>query len=53
MHKNSPHLNGQYAAFGKVYEGMEYVDDIAVCETDSSDKPIENQIIKTVRIISE
>ncbi|MFV0502536.1 MAG: peptidylprolyl isomerase [Lachnospirales bacterium] len=41
MHQNSPHLDGQYAAFGKVTEGMEYVDAIAEVETDYSDIPME------------
>ena len=49
MHQDAPHLDGQYAAFGKVTEGMEVVDKIAGCKTDSSDAPIEKQIIKTIR----
>lgn len=49
MHQDAPHLDGQYAAFGKVTEGMEVVDKIAECKTDSSDAPIEKQIIKTIR----
>ena len=52
VHENAPHLDGEYAAFGCVYEGMEYVDRIAETETDASDKPLENQVIKTVRIIN-
>ena len=51
MHEDAPHLDGQYAAFGKVTEGMEAVDKIAECETDYSDAPIEKQIIKTIRLI--
>lgn len=39
MHENAPHLDGQYAAFGKVIEGIEVVDEIAAVETDYSDKP--------------
>ena len=37
MHKNAPHLDGQYAAFGKVIEGMDVVNAIAECDTDFSD----------------
>lgn len=48
MHKNSPHLDGAYAAFGKVIEGMEYVNKIAECRTDFSDRPLEKQMIKTM-----
>ncbi len=48
MHKDSPHLDGQYAAFGKVTEGMEVVDEIAACRTDFRDKPLEEQRIKSV-----
>ena len=46
MHKNSPHLNGEYAAFGKVMEGMEYVNAIAQTSTDHSDRPLQEQKIK-------
>ena len=48
MHKNSPHLDGAYAAFGKVIEGMDVVNEIAKCHTDYSDKPLEPQVMKTV-----
>ena len=48
MHKNSPHLDGQYAAFGKVIEGMEVVNAIAETPTDFSDRPLEDQIMETV-----
>ena len=48
MHKNSPHLDGQYAAFGKVIEGRETVDDIAAVPTDYNDRPVEPQIIESV-----
>lgn len=41
MHKNAPHLDGQYAAFGKVIEGMDVVNEIAECDTDYSDKPLD------------
>lgn len=48
MHEDSPHLDGEYAAFGKVVSGMETVDKIASVETDSSDKPLVEQKIKTI-----
>lgn len=48
MHKDSPHLDGSYAAFGKVIEGMEIVNKIAETATDYNDKPLETQIMKTV-----
>ena len=48
MHKNSPHLDGGYAAFGKVIEGMEVVNKIAETPTDYSDRPMEPQIMETV-----
>lgn len=48
MHKTSPHLDGAYAAFGKVIEGMEVVNRIAETDTDYSDRPLENQVIQTV-----
>lgn len=46
MHKNSPHLDGSYAAFGKVIEGMDVVNSIAETRTDYSDRPLEDQRIK-------
>lgn len=48
MHKDAPHLDGQYAAFGKVVEGIETVDEIAACETDYSDKPVKPVVIKRI-----
>lgn len=48
MHKNAPHLDGSYAAFGKVIEGMDVVNAIAECDTDFRDKPLDPQIMKTV-----
>lgn len=48
MHKTSPHLDGAYAAFGKVIEGMEVVNRIAETDTDYSDRPLENQVIQTI-----
>lgn len=50
MHRTSPHLDGQYAGFGKVIEGIEVVDEIATCDTDFRDKPIEPQIMKKVTV---
>ncbi|MBR6337136.1 MAG: peptidylprolyl isomerase [Ruminococcus sp.] len=50
MHQDSPHLDGQYAAFGKVVEGIEAVDRIAAVKTDFTDRPVEPQIIKRIYI---
>ena len=50
MHQNSPHLDGQYAAFGKVVEGMEVVDSIAQVGTDWSDRPMVPQIIESMKV---
>lgn len=50
MHEDAPHLDGQYAAFGKVIKGIEVVDEIAEIATDYSDKPLEPQIMKKVTI---
>ena len=50
MHKDAPHLDGQYAAFGRVVEGIEVVDEIAAVETDYSDKPKTPVVIKTITI---
>lgn len=50
MHKDSPHLDGAYAAFGKITEGMDVVNKIAETATDSSDCPIEPQVIDTVTV---
>ncbi|MBD5395686.1 MAG: peptidylprolyl isomerase [Lachnospiraceae bacterium] len=50
MHKNAPHLDGSYAAFGKVTEGMENVNKIAETPTDYSDRPLEAQRIKSVTV---
>ena len=56
MHKKSPHLDGEYAAFGKVTEGLEVIDEIATVETYSpaagiSDVPKQPQVIKSIKII--
>ena len=50
MHQDAPHLDGQYAAFGKVTDGMEVVDEIAQTDTDYNDAPIVPQVIKTIRL---
>ena len=50
MHKDSPHLDGDYAAFGKVVEGMEVVEKIATTKTDRSDRPKEEQKMKRVTV---
>lgn len=50
MHKTSPHLDGQYAAFGKITEGMDVVNKIAETSTDYSDRPMEEQKIKTMTV---
>lgn len=50
MHRTSPHLDGEYAAFGKVTEGLDIVNKIAECETDYSDKPLEAKIMKSVTV---
>jgi len=50
MHQNSPHLDGQYAAFGKITEGMDVVNKIAETQTDYMDKPLNPQRMKTVTV---
>ena len=50
MHKDAPHLDGAYAAFGKVIEGLDVVDSIAQTATDYSDRPLEDQVMKTVTV---
>ena len=51
MHQNAPHLDGQYAAFGKVTDGMDVVDAIATCQTNYEDKPVVPQVIRTIKMI--
>jgi len=48
MHKTSPHLDGAYAGFGKITEGLEIVDEIANVATNYSDRPLERQVIKSI-----
>ena len=50
MHQTSPHLDGEYAAFGKVTEGMDVVDRIANVRRDWQDRPMEQQMMKTVTV---
>ena len=51
MHKDAPHLDGQYAAFGKVVAGIDVVDKIAAVRTDWNDKPTTPVKMKTVELI--
>ncbi len=50
MHKKSPHLDGEYAAFGKVIDGMDEVNRIAETNTDFTDRPTEPQVMKSVTV---
>ncbi|MGN0372931.1 MAG: peptidylprolyl isomerase [Enterocloster sp.] len=50
MHKTSPHLDGAYAAFGKVTEGMDIVDKIACVQTDYNDRPMKEQKIRSMTV---
>lgn len=50
MHKGAPHLDGQYAAFGKVTSGIEVVDKVASVPTDSRDKPYKPVVIESITI---
>ena len=52
-HKDAPHLNGSYAAFGRVIEGMDVVDEIANVVTGKNDRPLEDVVIKSIRVIEE
>ena len=53
MHQDAPHLDGAYAAFGKVTKGIEVVDEIASVDTDWRDKPLEPQVIETIEYIED
>ena len=53
MVKNSPHLDGQYAAFGKITEGMEVADEIVKQDRNRADRPDVPQVMKKVSIIEE
>ena len=50
MHKDAPHLDGAYAAFGRVIGGMEVVDEIANTRCDYSDRPYEPQVMASVTV---
>ena len=50
MHEDAPHLDGQYAAFGKVIEGMDAVDEIANFDTNAQDRPLKEQKIRTATV---
>ena len=50
MHADAPHLDGQYAAFGKVIEGLDTVDKIASVRTGWQDKPVEDQKIQSMTV---
>ena len=52
MHKDAPHLDGEYAAFGKVIEGLEAVDDIASVETGFQDAPVKKVVMEKVEVES-
>ena len=50
MTSDSPHLDGQYAAFGKVLEGMDVAEDVVKTQRDASDKPLEPQVMASIRV---
>ena len=51
VHKDSTYLDGAYAAFGRVTSGMDVVDEIASVPTDKHDRPVEDVVIKTIRVV--
>lgn len=51
MHEDAPHLDGQYAAFGQVVEGLEAIDKIASVKTGRNDRPLEDVIIESIQIV--
>ena len=52
VHKDSTYLDGKYASFGKVIEGMDVVDSLANSQTDDNDKPLNDKIINSIRFVS-
>ena len=52
VHKDSSHLDGDYAAFGKVFAGLDTLDKIATVETDGNDRPLKEQKIKSIKFIT-
>ena len=52
VHKDSIYLDGKYAAFGKVINGMSVVDDLAISQTDENDKPLSDKVITSIRFVS-
>lgn len=52
VHKDSTYLDGKYAAFGKVINGMSVVDDLAISQTDENDKPLSDKVIISIRFVS-
>ncbi len=50
MHQDAPHLDGEYAAFGKITEGLDVLDRIASVKTNWSDQPWEEQVIESIRV---
>lgn len=53
MHADTPHLDGQYAAFGKVVSGIDAVDEITAVQTDAQDRPLTPQVIRKVTITAD
>ena len=53
MHKDSPHLNGEYAAFGIVVDGLDVVDAIAGVKTNYNDQPMDDVVITSIRFVTE
>ncbi len=53
MHKDAPHLDGQYAAFGCMTEGFDVLDEIASVATDYKDRPLDDVVMKSVEIVKE